>query len=82
MMAYSPVYNSEGMGAEILRFEMKLTTKELYELRDALNYAFEGTTAEAHVYFADGSTPTNRPIAWARDVHGVERELHVIVFNQ
>ena len=57
----------------------KVTTKQLFELRNALRSTFENNGAEAHVYFSDGPQPTNRPVAWARDVHGVERKLHIIL---
>ena len=65
--------------AQRLEFEMKVTTDMLFELRNALRSTFDGNNAEAHVYFSDGPRPTNRPVAWARDIYGVERELHIIL---
>lgn len=59
---------------------MKVTTTQLFGLRKKISERL-GDTAEAHVYFGDELGRPRTLIAWARDRHGVVRELHVVIVD-
>jgi len=50
---------------------IKLTTERLYQLRDAL----AESDVESYIYFENTGGRCGYPFAWARDRHGVVREL-------
>jgi hypothetical protein len=54
----------------------KLTTSELYELKDAINTK---GALKADIYFSDTQGMPGNPVATARDIHGTERVLVVWV---